>query len=681
MENIEEVFTAEINPQMDQVNDKYMVFAKKNYEVQVTLYLAAKDGKTCDKSEIEAREKTREESFQDFMATFEEYLPDIWKHLTIDKLRTMPIDVSGVIQKHIKAMAEKAASQKIHSRIEGKEMLFFCSQDQSIPEIDLTGVPENDFQVLTGGKPVNPQEKSDASEDNNSVKSEKDDERKAKLKMKALIDTFTDVPDPVKEAIVLEITPSKNTIKLQIDKPDCYGQPLLGYKVDISSISRTGESSNSVVELDENCDELILPDLANIRDLILQIRAVNSVGTQEEAFTLKLRLPTRHKEVWMFGRNELNQIDFDLVDAQAKASIDSNEDEDHYCETWAKISFKEVGIEDLQPAKIVSKSSTLCIVDNCELVQWGLSFSLEEGSVKEHPSAMFLRKGLLVNSLSIGNAFCAVSTIDGRVFTWGDNRFGQLGQGNYSAFVEKPTLVSTLVGHFVVDIKAGFGHCICLTDTGKVFTWGMKQAITGEPVRNRFGDEISFNNPGMHQPLPQDITTKYLATDDKVIQILSSEFYLGMVTQKGYLYIWGDNDYSMFGEYPAKNSVIPIRIDLKGKVKRASFGLDHNLVEISTGEEGQVTYLAWGNNKHHQCGVAKSVEVTSPTEVTALKSIKVKDFSCGVARTYIIDEQGGLHMLGMKYKGLVDKDTLTLKKIKDQAGDVTEQNGTMVVHF
>ncbi len=681
MTTIEEVFTADINPQMTDVNEKYMEFAKRNHAVQVAIYLAAKEGHTCDKSDFDARDKSREDAFKAFMDVLDADLIEIWKHLTIDKLRTMPIDISGVLQRHVKAIVEKAASQKIHSRIDVRELQLFCSQDLSITQPDLSMIPETDVQALSGGKPTKNPVKEEISEDNNSEKSENDQQEDPKKVMKSLIDGFRDVPDSVKQAQVVKIIPNENAINLEITTPDCYGEKLLGYKLTFHTVSYSGERSTSDGELEGLETKVVVPNLSEIRELEIQIRGENTVGIQEEAFTLKLRLPKRSKEIWMFGRNELNQIEYDLVSTEAQASIDANEEEEHYCDSWGKISFAAVGIDDLMPARIVCKSTTLCAVDNCELVQWGMAFSMDQGKVNQCPSSMFLRKGILVNNLAIGNAFCAVSTIDGRVFSWGDNRFGQLGQGNFSDLVEKPILVSTLDGHFVVDIKAGFGHCICLTDTGKAFTWGQKQAITGDPVCNSFGDQISFNNPGIHQPLPQDISSKYIDTDDKVVQILSSEFYLGMLTENGYLYIWGDNDYNMFGNYSASNSVIPIRLNLKGKATRASFGFDHNIVEISSTADGEVSYLAWGMNNHLQCGVAKPEKISTPFIVAALEGVKVKSFSCGVAKTFVVDENGALHVLGRKYKGLTTKDSCTLTKIKDQAEEAIELNGTLVVHF
>lgn len=51
---------------------------------------------------------------------------------------------------------------------------------------------------------------------------------------------------------------------------------------------------------------------------------------------------------------------------------------------------------------------------------------------------MFLHRDLLVSSVAVGNNFCVLATIDGKVYSWGANGYGQLGQGGYSVLVDKP---------------------------------------------------------------------------------------------------------------------------------------------------------------------------------------------------------------------------------------------------
>jgi alpha-tubulin suppressor-like RCC1 family protein len=63
---------------------------------------------------------------------------------------------------------------------------------------------------------------------------------------------------------------------------------------------------------------------------------------------------------------------------------------------------------------------------------------------------------------------------DGKLYSWGSNRYGQLGVSGTNTFkLNKPTqihLPQAVSG--VVDFSAGEEHCALLTDKGEVFTWG-----------------------------------------------------------------------------------------------------------------------------------------------------------------------------------------------------------------
>ena len=60
-------------------------------------------------------------------------------------------------------------------------------------------------------------------------------------------------------------------------------------------------------------------------------------------------------------------------------------------------------------------------------------------------------------------------TNDGKVWTWGDNSSGQIGDGTNTSR-NNPTLVSGLDN--VVAITAGFGHAGAIKSDGSIWVWG-----------------------------------------------------------------------------------------------------------------------------------------------------------------------------------------------------------------
>lgn len=83
--------------------------------------------------------------------------------------------------------------------------------------------------------------------------------------------------------------------------------------------------------------------------------------------------------------------------------------------------------------------------------------------------------GLRVTDVAAGKRFSLFLTADGRVFSCGDDSYGQTGQGAATAgrCVYTPRPVAGLHGHRVVAVSAGEQHAAAVTEDGAVFTWGL----------------------------------------------------------------------------------------------------------------------------------------------------------------------------------------------------------------
>ena len=121
-------------------------------------------------------------------------------------------------------------------------------------------------------------------------------------------------------------------------------------------------------------------------------------------------------------------------------------------------------------------------------------------------------------------------TSEGEVFAWGDNKYGQVANGNFD---ERVTLPSLVLGpqYFdpaqkVVQISVGCSHSVCLTDIGRVYSWG-----TNETGQLGDGSKLNRVNP---------IRVEGMLENARVTQIGCCQKTSIAIDDKGKVYQWGN---------------------------------------------------------------------------------------------------------------------------------------------
>ena len=82
--------------------------------------------------------------------------------------------------------------------------------------------------------------------------------------------------------------------------------------------------------------------------------------------------------------------------------------------------------------------------------------------------------GKTVTAIAAGVYFTAALTSEGKVYAWGDNHIGQLGDGTTTDSLSPVAVDMTgvLAGKTVTTISTGWSHTLALTSEGKVYAWG-----------------------------------------------------------------------------------------------------------------------------------------------------------------------------------------------------------------
>ena len=96
---------------------------------------------------------------------------------------------------------------------------------------------------------------------------------------------------------------------------------------------------------------------------------------------------------------------------------------------------------------------------------------------KENPASTELRSFENLVRVVAGDSFTVALGRNGAVYTWGDNRYGQLGYDPnlvpYSEYPVKVTFPDS--GARFIAIAAGANHVLAVTEEGMVYTWGDNQ--------------------------------------------------------------------------------------------------------------------------------------------------------------------------------------------------------------
>jgi alpha-tubulin suppressor-like RCC1 family protein len=238
-------------------------------------------------------------------------------------------------------------------------------------------------------------------------------------------------------------------------------------------------------------------------------------------------------------------------------------------------------VDELCNKQIVDfvNGSTYCMArDNCGNVYFFGSkvFSFGSSDYFNKPEMM---KGLNekpVIAMSSGSYHSLLLTKFDEVYAWGENKFGQIGNGSNNDQLENPIRIEGFDSKKVVMISCGAVFSMALTESGRVYSWGHKAVGNLGIESNR-----SFDN---RRPNPVSIE------DHLIVKISCGHSHGLLLTKNGEVYAFGNNKCGQIGIGSYENQSIPKRLEMKN-ITDVSSHAKHSLSIACTKDQ---TYYVWG---------------------------------------------------------------------------------------
>lgn len=247
--------------------------------------------------------------------------------------------------------------------------------------------------------------------------------------------------------------------------------------------------------------------------------------------------------------------------------------------------------------------TTIAIDKNGRVWAWGYNFSGQLGnnsSISQRTPVSILGTTKTFCKIDGGNNHTVALEKNGRVWAWGANSVGQLGDNSTT---QKCTPISILgTTKTFCQISAGASHTVGIDKNGRAWGWG-----------NNVGGRLG-NNSTTNQCTPVSV----FAFARTFCKIAAGGSHTVAIEKTGIVWAWGSNSFGQLGINSNVSRLVPTSI----------LGTAKTFCEISAGTSYTVAIdkngkvWAWGDNQQGQLGDNSTISKLTPVSI------------CGAAKTF-----------------------------------------------
>lgn len=284
---------------------------------------------------------------------------------------------------------------------------------------------------------------------------------------------------------------------------------------------------------------------------------------------------------------------------------------------------------------------SLFLNEQGQVFQSGKLFNCS-GAAAMVPERVVFTKSVIVQTIAAGLQAAYAVTQNGRVYSWGIGKNGQLGHGDEDLDdLDQPREIAALTKEFIVKISTGIYFTIALTSTGRVYSWGKSNyGQLGHAIEDYCGD------PQQIDDLDQVFVLDIAAGDAHVLAL--GDVMTEMNGQERSLWTWGKNIEGCMGLSP---ETIPFAaqpteiVTLRGHyIEKIAAGSDHSLVLTCSGIKTYV--FSFGSNACGQLGTEGTITREIPRQIRELNGVRVVSIAAGARYSVALSNSGEVYSWG-----------------------------------
>jgi uncharacterized repeat protein (TIGR02543 family) len=206
---------------------------------------------------------------------------------------------------------------------------------------------------------------------------------------------------------------------------------------------------------------------------------------------------------------------------------------------------------------------------------------------------LYAKWNLIAQFVSLSSSHSSALSPTGQVFMWGSNGNGQLGDGTTTDRIVPTEITSYFLPFlWIISLSLGKNHSSALSATGRVFVWG----------NNYFGELGDGTTTDRYVPT-EITSRFLLEESDQIISLSLGIYYSSALSATGRVFMWGNNEYGQLGDGTTTIKFVPTEITSAfslaegGQIILLSLGAFHSSALSTTGQ-----VFMWGNNEYGRLG-------------------------------------------------------------------------------